>query len=199
MIAALGQHLQGHVLRHAVFLDEPAQEGVFGLAGSREAHFDLLEADLDEHIVKFQLFFQAHGHDQALVAVAQIHAAPGGRFFDVVLLRPAEDVAGFDRRRIIPYCVLGCVHHNKNLLQGPAPRKEVNKNRPPKAISPLRDGNKYKFAVPAVPLSLPPRKRNGRPLCTIGPAGGESRLHDNGQVPSAPTAKTPSARLLRGQ
>ena len=114
VVAALGQHLHGDVLRDAVAVDELAQKLVLGLAGGREADLDLLEADLDQHIVKFKLFVQAHRDDQTLVAVAQVHAAPGRGFFDVVLFGPLIHVAGLDRRRIIPYMILGCVHHNKN-------------------------------------------------------------------------------------
>ena len=113
VVAALGQDLHGHVLRDAVAVDQGAQELILGLAGSREADLDLLEADFDQHIVKFELFLQAHRHDEALVAVAQVHAAPGRGLLDMVLLGPLIDMAGLYRRRIIPYTVLGCVHHNK--------------------------------------------------------------------------------------
>ena len=113
VVAALGQDLHGHVLRDAVAVDQGAQELILGLAGSREADLDLFEADFDQHIVKFELFLQAHRHDEALVAVAQVHAAPGRGLLDMVLLGPLIDMAGLYRRRIIPYTVLGCVHHNK--------------------------------------------------------------------------------------
>ena len=112
MVAALGQHLHRHILRDTVAVNEGAQELILGLAGRRETDLDLLEADFDEHIVKLKLFLKAHRYDQALVAVAQIHAAPRRGFLDVVLLRPLVDMAGLDRRRIIPYTVLCCVHHN---------------------------------------------------------------------------------------
>ena len=118
MVAALGQYLHRHIVGDAFLVDQFAQEFILGLTGRGEAHFDLLETDLEEHIVKFQLFFQAHGHDQALVAVPQVHAAPGRRLLDVVFLRPGEHMPRFHRRRIIAYCVLGCVHHRKCLLQG---------------------------------------------------------------------------------
>ena len=112
MVAALGQYLHRHILRDTVAVNESSQELILGLAGRREADLDLLKADFDEHIVKLKLFLQTHRHDQALVAVAQIHAAPRRGFLDVVLLRPLVDIAGLDRRRIIPYTVLCCVHHN---------------------------------------------------------------------------------------
>src|SRR5699024_9812873 len=60
------------------------------------------------------------------------------------------------------------------------------KNRPSKAIAFERREQSI-FVVPAVPLSLPPYKTGGRSARSA--VWGESLLHDNGQVPSAPTAK----------
>src|SRR5699024_12054821 len=68
----------------------------------------------------------------------------------------------------------------------PVPLKEAQKNRPSKAIAFERREQSI-FVVPAVPLSLPPYKTGGR--SARSPVRGESLLHDNGQVPSAPTAK----------
>ena len=89
VVAALGQHLHGDILGDHVLLDQGAQELVLGVAGGREAHLDLLEADLDQHPEELQLFLKAHGHDQGLIAVAQVHTAPCGGFFNVILLYPA--------------------------------------------------------------------------------------------------------------
>ena len=108
VVAALGQHLHGHILRDHVFLDQGTQELVLGIAGGGETHLDLLEADLHQHLEELQLFLQAHGHDQSLIAVAQIHTAPGRGLFNVILLHPAV-ITGRDR--VISRCVLGCVHH----------------------------------------------------------------------------------------
>ena len=109
VVAALGQHLHGDIVGDHVLLDEGAEELVLRLAGGREADFDLLEANFDQHLEEFQLFLEAHGDDKGLIAVAQVHAAPGGSFLDVVFLDPAV-IAGGDR--IISRCVLGSVHHN---------------------------------------------------------------------------------------
>lgn len=84
MVAALGEHLHRHVVRDEVLFDERAQKFVLRFAGGGEPDLDLLEAQLDEKTEKIQLFLQAHGYDKALVAVAQIYAAPDGRFFNVV-------------------------------------------------------------------------------------------------------------------
>ena len=113
VIAALGQHLHGDVLRDHVLFDQGPQELVLGLAGSREAHLDLLEADLHQHLEKLQLFCKAHGHDQRLIAIAQVHTAPGGSLFNVILLDPAVIAGGY---RVVTRSVLGSVHHRFVLL-----------------------------------------------------------------------------------
>lgn len=98
MVTALGQHLNGDVVRDAVAIDQGAQKVVLGLGRCREADLNLLKADPDEHIIKFKLFFQIHGNDQALVAIAQVYAAPGGSLFDMVFLGPFIDMTGLNRR-----------------------------------------------------------------------------------------------------
>ncbi len=108
VVAALGQHLHGDVVGDHILLDEGTQELVLGLAGGREADLDLLEADPDQHLEELQLLFQAHGHDQRLIAVAQVHAAPCRCLFNVIFFDPAV-VTG--RYGVIPRCVLGSVHH----------------------------------------------------------------------------------------
>ena len=135
VVTALGQHLHGHILGDAVAVNQRAQELVLGLAGGGETDLDFLKADFDQHIVKFKFFFQVHRHDQALVAIAQIHTAPGRGLLDMVFLGPLIDMARFDRRRIVAYIVLGCVHHNKNASFKAFGSRfgEVKINRPPKA------------------------------------------------------------------
>lgn len=113
MVAALGEHLHRHVVRDEVPFDERAQKFVLRFAGGGEPDLDLLEAQLDEKTEKIQLFLQAHGHDKALVAVAQIHAAPDGRFFNVVFFCPAHFAPGGGK---ISGFVLVCMHHGSILL-----------------------------------------------------------------------------------
>ena len=76
MLPALGEHLNRYILRDHVVVDQRAQKFIFGFAGGREAHFDFLEADVEKNLVIFQLFLEAHGNDEALVAVPHIHTAP---------------------------------------------------------------------------------------------------------------------------
>ena len=77
--ARLGQDLDGDVGGNAIFFDEQAHEIKVGLRGRGEADFNFLEADRDQLLEEAQLALLAHGLDQGLVAVAQIHAAPDGR------------------------------------------------------------------------------------------------------------------------
>ena len=49
-LAALGEHLDGDVLRDQVLFDELADEVVVGLRRGREADLDLLEADLEQDV-----------------------------------------------------------------------------------------------------------------------------------------------------
>ena len=78
-LARLCQHLDGHVVRDQVLLDQPAHEVELGLRGRRKAHLDLLETDVHQQLEHLQLALDAHGLDQRLVAVAQIGAQPDRR------------------------------------------------------------------------------------------------------------------------
>ena len=193
MVAALGQHLHGHILGDHVVLDQSAQKGVLRLAGGGEAHLDLLEADLHQHFEELQLFLEIHGHDQALVAVAQIDAAPNGGLFNVIFLHPAVFVLG---GIVITYGVLACVHHGggppvksfslcidwRAGSQLPA-EEAIQKALATQEKTPLRDeGLKLNSWAPAVPLSLP---ENIRPLSMIGIAA--NHAPDNGGGPARPT------------
>ena len=80
VLARLREHLDGDVVGDEVLFDEGAKEGILRLARGGEAHLDLLEADPKEQFEKFELGFKRHGLDERLVAVAQIDAAPDGRF-----------------------------------------------------------------------------------------------------------------------
>ena len=76
ILARLHEHLEPHVIRDAVLLDEPAVEGELGVGGRGEADLDLLEAALHERLKQLELLADVHRHGQRLVAVAQVHAAP---------------------------------------------------------------------------------------------------------------------------
>ena len=76
MLAGLGQHLDGDVVRDVAALDELADKVKVRLRGGGEAHLDFLVAHLDQQQEHFQLAARAHGIDQGLVAVTQIHGTP---------------------------------------------------------------------------------------------------------------------------
>ena len=75
-LPGLGQHLDGHVVGNAVFVDELAREVEVGLRGRGESDLDLLEPHVDEGLEHVQLAPSVHRVDEGLVAVAQIDAAP---------------------------------------------------------------------------------------------------------------------------
>ena len=111
--AGLGEHLDPHIVGDHVLLDDGAQELVLGLGGSGEAHLDLLKAQVQEELIEGQLLLQAHGGDEGLVAVAQVHAAPVGSLGDALLLYPIH--AGL-RGHIVPGTVLGIILHMRVIL-----------------------------------------------------------------------------------
>ena len=69
VLPALGQYLYGYIFGNHVVLNQGAQELIFRFRGGREANLYLLEAKPQQHMVKLQLLFQAHGDHQTLIAV----------------------------------------------------------------------------------------------------------------------------------
>ncbi len=76
LLTGLREHLDRHVGRHEVLLDEHPDEVEVGGAGGREADLDLLVAHLDEQPEHPHLAVGVHRVDEGLVAVAQVDAAP---------------------------------------------------------------------------------------------------------------------------
>ena len=96
ILARLHQHLEPHVIRGAVFLDQPAIERELGVRGRGEPDLDFLEAALHEHLEQFELLADVHRHGQRLVAIPEVHAAPDRRARQRAV-RPLA-VGQFDRR-----------------------------------------------------------------------------------------------------
>ncbi len=96
LFARLGQHDDGHVVGDALLVDQHAHKVEVGLRGRREAHFDLLDADFDEHLEETQFLLRTHRLDQGLVAVAQVGAHPDWRARDG--LRRPRTVVDLDGR-----------------------------------------------------------------------------------------------------
>ncbi len=76
---ALRQHLNGDVVGDRALLDDLADEVEVRLARRREADLDLLVAHADKEVEHPPLARRAHGVDQCLVAVAQVHRTPHRR------------------------------------------------------------------------------------------------------------------------
>ena len=108
VLTALGQHLHRHILWDHIIIDEGPQKFIFGFRGSREANLDLFKSNFQQQLVKLQLFFQAHGDDQALIAVTQVNAAPGGRLFHMVFFHPLVVGSG---GTVITDAVLAVIHN----------------------------------------------------------------------------------------
>ena len=109
--AGLGEHLDVHIVGDQMVLDDGPQKFILGLGGGGEAYLNLFEPHVQQEAVKGQLFLQIHGGDQGLVAVPQVHAAPGGGLSEPVLLDPVH--TGF-RGHVIPRAVLFKVFHGKH-------------------------------------------------------------------------------------
>ncbi len=78
----LRQHFHMHIVRHAAFLDQLADEAEIGVGRGRETRLDFLEADLHQHLEHAELPFRVHRLEKRLVAVAKIGAHPDRRFRD---------------------------------------------------------------------------------------------------------------------
>ena len=87
MLTALYQHLNLNVVGDQLAVHQGAQKIVLNLGRRRETHLDLLKAQLHQKVEHLHLLLHHHGLHQSLVAVPQIHAAPYGCFFDL-LVRP---------------------------------------------------------------------------------------------------------------
>ena len=70
VLSGLRQHLYRHIIRDHVLLDQRPHKLILCLRSRRKSHFDLLKSDIYQHLEKLQLFFQAHGLDQRLIAVS---------------------------------------------------------------------------------------------------------------------------------
>ena len=110
MFPGLGQYLNGNVVGDQILFDEGAGKSILRLGCGRESHFNFLEPDFHQVLEEFQLLFQAHGHDQRLIAVPQVHTAPYRRMIDIILLGPFHLI---DRGHKIPSRVFFYVFHRK--------------------------------------------------------------------------------------
>jgi hypothetical protein len=95
---ALHQHLDGHVVRNQVLLDQDAHEVVVGLGRRREPDLDLLEAHPHERVEHSPLARRVHRIDEGLVTVAEIDRAPAGSLRELpVRPGPVGELEGHER------------------------------------------------------------------------------------------------------
>ena len=97
LLAGLHQHLDGDIVGDLLFLDQPANEVVVGLAGRGKADLDLLDADLDQQLPETTFLGDVHRLEQRLVAVTQIDAGPDRCPVDGAV-RPLAVAQGHGRR-----------------------------------------------------------------------------------------------------
>src|SRR5690606_14461231 len=76
VLACLGQHLDGDIVRDPILFDKVADEIEIGLRCRGKPDLDLLKADGDELVEQTLFLCGVHRPWQGLVAVAQVDAAP---------------------------------------------------------------------------------------------------------------------------
>ena len=79
VFAGLSQHLDSDVIRNVSTLYQLANEIEIGLRCGGKAHFNFLQADLNQRLEEAHLLARVHRLDQRLVAVAQVGAQPDRR------------------------------------------------------------------------------------------------------------------------
>ncbi len=82
VFACLGEHLDGDIIGDPVAFDQLAHKIEIRLRSGRETHFDFLVAHLNQQFKHLMLPLRAHGVNQSLVAVPQVHRAPPRRLGD---------------------------------------------------------------------------------------------------------------------
>ena len=109
MLSGLGEHLNRNVIRDEVIVYQFSEELILCFRCCRKADFDLFETDLNEILEELHLFVEAHRHDQRLVAVSEIDAAPDRRLLDVILFYPF--VMRLCRRKISNLVFIVILHY----------------------------------------------------------------------------------------
>ena len=88
MFSRLGKHLDGHIVRDQVVINQFSQEMIFRFRSCRKSYFDFLESQFYQVLKELYFFFQTHRNDQRLVPVSQVYAAPGRSLFYVIFFDP---------------------------------------------------------------------------------------------------------------
>ncbi len=88
MFPRLRQHLDGYILRDHIPLNQGTDKIIFRIGCRREADFNFLKANQNQHPKELQLFLKIHRLHQRLVSIAQIDTAPEGCFVHILLFYP---------------------------------------------------------------------------------------------------------------
>ena len=114
MLAGLGEHDDGDIVRNELTLDQHADEVVIGFGSRRKTDLDLLEAHRHEQVPETQLALGIHRVDESLVAVTQIDGAPTRRTLQS-LARPRtlREI----KRHLLIICDVLVVRHLAGLLR----------------------------------------------------------------------------------
>src|SRR5690606_37550624 len=97
LFARLGEHLDLHVIRDFILIDQETYKVKIRLRGGRETNLDFLETELHQMAEHAQFALMAHRLDQRLVAIAKVNAAPDRRLGDH--FRRPLSVRQIDRRK----------------------------------------------------------------------------------------------------
>ncbi len=109
VLSRLGQYLYCHVVRNQVFFNQGAQKVELCFRSCRKAYFNFFEADFNQKFEKFYLFFQAHRHDQRLIAVTQVDTTPLWCFVQIFFCGPVQ--ADLRWHKILSFVIFKMFHH----------------------------------------------------------------------------------------
>ena len=108
MLTRLCQHLDRHIFRDHILLNQCTHQLIFCLGCCRETDLNFLESDINKHLEKLQLFVQTHRLNQRLIAITQIHTAPDRCFIYIFFFCPVH--ADFRGHKIISLVLLIIKH-----------------------------------------------------------------------------------------
>ena len=108
----LRQYLNRHSVRNEIFFDQSTDKGIFRFRRSRKAYLNFLEAQFHQHEKKLYFRMQVHRLYKRLISVAQIYAAPIGRFIGSVFRYPIQ--TGFLRQKILLRVFLKIFHETSS-------------------------------------------------------------------------------------
>ena len=70
MVPCLSQHLNRHVIRYHIPLNQCAHKLILRIRGCRKPHLNFLKAHFHQHSEKLKLFLKPHRLNQRLISVS---------------------------------------------------------------------------------------------------------------------------------